>query len=104
MATANIRRATLVSNVAVYEIPSGEPFQIGEIVTTAGCTTGALNASVTVASAGLIIVSNGGNNENWSGFSAAITNANIPIESETGATATTTFGTSTSKPSGFYDE
>lgn len=104
MATVLIRRATLVSNVAIFETPSAEPWQIGQSVTTAGCSTSALNAAVTVLSKGSIQVSNGGINENWSGFSASITNADIPIESETGATVTSSFGTSTSRQSQFYDE
>lgn len=99
-----IRRATLKSNLASFEVPEGEPLQVGAILTTAGCTTSALNASVTVTSAGLIQVSNGGITENWSGFTAAITNSDIPIESETGATVTSSFGASTSRQTIFYDE
>lgn len=102
MAIAIIRRAVLTSNVATFEVEAAEPFQLGETVTVTGCTTGTFNATLTTTSAGLIQVNppgTSGYSENWSGFSAGLTHANIAIESEpTTAVVTTGFGTSTSTP------
>lgn len=107
MAIYSIKRANLTSNIAYFDIPCAEAFQIGESVTVAGCTTSTFNTTLTVLTSGLVQVtpaSTTGYSENFSGFSASLTHGNIATEVEpTGATATTSFGTGTSSQTLLYD-
>ena len=110
MAIAIIRRATIVSNVATFEVDGAEPYQPGQVVTVAGCTTGTFNRTYTVTAAGLIQLNPSSSTnvgENWPGFSAPFTNANIAVEIEPTsapfATVTTSFGTSTSSPNLLFE-
>lgn len=91
MAVATITQAVLTSNVAYFEVPKGPELQVGEVVTTAGCTTGTFNGSLTVLANGLFEIAgaNSSQPDLWSGFSVAITHANIAREVEP-ATATVT--------------
>ena len=97
---ARITRARLTNNIAYFETLAAENYQIGESVTTSGCSTSALNATGTVLQSGLIEYSpSGGTPENWSGISISITNADIPVETEP-ATAyiTSAFGVGNTVP------
>ena len=93
MSVFKITKAYLNSNVVYFEVPAAADWEVGEIVTVAGCITGAFNASLTVATAGLLNIpvaasSGAGTSLLWSGFTAALTNANVAVEIESGATVT----------------
>src|SRR5579862_5298226 len=87
MSTFVVTKAYLKSNVAYFEVPKAQDWQAGEYVTVSGCTTSAFNASVTVLTSGLLEIpvtasSGAGTALLWSGFTASITNADIPVEVE----------------------
>ena len=100
---AVITRARLISNLAYYELLEAAPWQIGDSVTIAGCTTGTFNTTGTILKAGLINVppaSTDHYSENWPGIVISISNADIPQEIEpAGAYVSASFGVGNTAPS-----
>lgn len=84
MAVNTVTQAVLTSNVAVFEVPKGPEWQVGESVTVAGCTSSTFNGTFTVLTSGLFEVAGANTSQPdlWSGFSVAITHANIVREVE----------------------
>ena len=96
MAVFTITQATLISNVAYYEVKAGHEWQVGETVTTANCTTSTFNISnAVILSSGPALIpttgasSGAGTGNLWNGFAVSVTHANIANEIEP-ATATVT--------------
>lgn len=96
MAVFTITQCCLISNVAYFEVKAGHEWQIGETVTTAGCTTSNFNISngVVLSSGPALIPTTGassgaGTGNLWNGFAISVTHANIANEVEpAGATVT----------------
>lgn len=98
MPVNRITKAALISpdgtqshNIAVFEVPAGPEWQVGAVVTTAGCTTGTFNISNgTISRVGLFdIIDASGLFAEWSGFAIIVNNAVIAAENEpVGATVT----------------
>lgn len=92
MSKFTITQAYLKSNVAFFEVPAGHEWLVGDVVSVSGCTTSAFNISLTVATAGCATIpvaasSGSGTVKLWSGFTAPITNADVPAEVEPAAAA-----------------
>lgn len=98
MSVSRITKATLISpdgtqshNIAVFEVPAGPEWQVGGVVTTAGCTTGTFNISGgTISRTGLFEITDAsGQVVEWSGFAIIVNNPIIAVENEP-VTATAT--------------
>lgn len=94
MSVFRVTQARLTSNIAYFEVPAAQDWEVGESVTVAGCTTSTFNTALTVLTTGLFAFpvtgsSGAGTSQLWSGFSATLTHADIPAEAEPSmATAT----------------
>jgi|ERR1700719_3521427 len=98
MSVSKITKAALISpdgtqshNIAVFEVPAGPEWQVGGVVTTAGCTTGTFNISGgTIVRTGVFEITDAsGVLVEWSGFAITVNNAVIAAENEP-VTATAT--------------
>lgn len=82
-----IQKATLISNVAYFQVDACPALEIGGAVVVSGCTTGTFNTSLTVLACGTFPIPNNiadtnGGTQLWTGFSASLSHANIAIEIE----------------------